>query len=113
MSSPLTKANAGLSAAVLAAVVLSGCNAVSGFKREVDVKFSDSATEQNRQEIRRVCGALPGVTIEPPAAPKSAVARTGDVYFDITKISQRQLAALYACLNNKPGVVGAVEPDDN
>src|ERR1700712_2325322 len=113
MSSPLTRASAGISAAVLAAAALSGCNAISGFKREIDVKFTDTATEHNRQDIRTVCGALPGVTLEPPAPAKSADGRTGDVFFDVTKISQRQLSALYACLDNKPGVSGAVEPDDN
>ena len=98
---------------VISVALLAGCSNVKGFNRELDVRFSDTATQQDRDTVRTVCGKLENVALLPLPAKGSAAARIGDVGFDITKTNNQQLSALYACLDGKPGVVGAIEPDTN
>ena len=91
--------------AVASSVVLTGCNA--HFKREVVVTFSPTATDGDRQTVRTACSQLPGVTLEADPPAKSADARVGSIRFDVTGSTEREVSKLYACLNGKPGVVGA------
>jgi hypothetical protein len=91
---------------------VAACNA-KGFSRTVDVTFSDTATQQDRDNVVQQCGTLPHASPLPQAPANSATARSGIVSFDITHASDAEISKLYACLSGKPGVLGVSEPDDN
>ena len=98
--------------AIAVAVAVGGCGA-KGFKREVVVHFDPRATDLDRATVRTVCSQLPGVKLSPDPAQGSASAREGSIRFDVTGSSEREVSKLYACLNGKPGVVGAQGSENN
>lgn len=69
--------------------------------------FAPTATDSNRDTVGTICGALPGVRLEPAPPAKSAAARDGSLRFDVTGSTEREISKLYGCLDGKPGVVGA------
>ena len=77
------------------------------------MRFAPTATEADRATVRTDCAALPGVTLEPDPPPKSAAGRDGSIRFDVTGSTEREVSKLYACLNGKPGVVGAQGSENN
>lgn len=98
--------------AIVVAVAVGGCGA-KGFKREVVVHFDPAATDIQRATVRTECSQLAGVKLSPPPPPGSASAHEGSIRFDVTGSSEREVSKLYACLNGKPGVVGAQGSENN
>ena len=100
----------GLCAALV--VLLCGCNA-SLNKREVVVHFNSSATEEQHAAARDACAtAAPHASPEPIVHNKFATTRIDDVRFRVDKANDHDLAQLYKCLGQQPGVVGVSDPLD-
>lgn len=97
-------------AVVLAA--LTGCNDSALTKRELVVYFNATATDaQQRATLKACSGVAPHTSPEPILVSKYASDRVGAVRFRVDHASDHDLAVLYRCLHDQPGVVGVDIPD--
>lgn len=93
----------------VAFALLAGCGGNVRF-REVVVTFDRTAGEAARARVLQACAGVPHTSPEP--RPSSALRSTqaNDVRFRVDDASDRELAALYACLQRDPAVRGVSIP---
>lgn len=85
----------------------------AGDKRVVVVTMAQDADQQDRENLKRACGSLPGVrVVQDRGNPDPAVQGRFAVRFDVADISAAQYAALTACINDQPGVRGLLTEND-
>jgi hypothetical protein len=87
----------------------------AGDRRVMVVTMEADAGLENRAELKRACGSLPGISVVADRGDPS-IQGSFPVRFDIADTTLRQEAALQACLNEHSdlGVVGfLVENDGN
>jgi hypothetical protein len=91
----------------------SGCGQVGEniTKREVVVHFGPDAPRAQHVAARQACAGLPHTSPEPmPTGTLRLSQRVTDVRFRVDDANDRELLALYNCLQKQPGVVGVDIP---
>lgn len=90
-----------------------GCNAAFD-KREIVVQFAPTASAADHRGALHACGnAAPHVSPEPMVHDKFPSTEINDVRFRVDKANDHDLAQLYRCLSNQPGVLGVSDPMDS
>jgi hypothetical protein len=85
----------------------------AGDQRVLVVTMEQDAGQEQREALKRACGSLPGVSVVADRGdPDPRLQRRFPVRFDIADISQRQEAALAACINRQDGVRGFLTEND-
>lgn len=80
---------------------------LGGDRRVVVVTLEQGADQADRQEVKRACGSLPGVTVVADRGnPDPRVQGRFPVRFSIAGATTRQQAALEACVNELDVVLG-------
>ena len=101
--------------AVVLLGVLSGCNTSALTEREIVINFNDSTTQATRIADRQAClHPAPNVSAEPlPAASDKFVSdQINDVRYRVDHANDNEISKLYACFENKPGVLGFSDDQD-
>jgi hypothetical protein len=98
--------------ALFAVVSLSGCNTSALEKQELEVVFTDNATQAQHVQALDACAhATPLATPEPFATSALPSDNVGDVRFRTDHANDKAIALLEACLQKQPGVKGFNVPD--
>jgi hypothetical protein len=85
----------------------------AGDQRVLVVTMEQDAGQELREALKRACGSLPGVSVVADRGdPSPRLQGRFPVRFDIADISQRQEAALAACINRQQGVRGFLTEND-
>lgn len=86
---------------------------LAGDQRVLVVTMEQGAGQPAREALKRACGGLPGVSLVADRGnPDPRIQGRFPVRFDISGITDRQLAALTACVNDQPGVRGLLTEND-
>ena len=87
----------------------------AGDERVLVVTMDQDAGQAEREALKEACGDLPGVRVVADRGNSSPrVQGRFPVRFDVSGVSDRQLAALNGCIERQPGVRGSlVENDGN
>ncbi len=98
--------------ATLVGGALAGCGQLGQniTKREVVVHFRPDATPAQHLAARAACAELPHATPEPLPKGTLPSEQLNNVRFRVDNASDRDLLALYSCLQKQPGVVGVDIP---
>lgn len=85
----------------------------AGDRRVLVVTMAQDADQADRDRLKAACGSLPGVRlIADRGDPNPRLQGRFPVRFDIADITQREYAALTACVNRQPGVRGLLAEND-
>jgi hypothetical protein len=96
--------------AVAVAGVIAGCGKY-GAQREVVVTFKPGATQAQHDAARTACtGVVARSTPEPRPTSTLPSVRLNDVRFRVDAANDGELAKLYECLRQQPGVLGVDLP---
>lgn len=85
----------------------------AGDRRVVVVTMTQDADQGDRERLKSVCGALPGVRVVADRGnPDPKVQGRFAVRFDVKDITAPQYAALTTCIHRQPGVRGLLTEND-
>jgi hypothetical protein len=85
----------------------------AGDRRVVVVTMAQDAEQRDRENLKSVCGRLPGVrVIADRGNPDPKVQGKFAVRFDVADITAPQYAALTGCISRQPGVRGLLTEND-
>ena len=85
----------------------------AGDQRVVRVTMVQDAGQPAREALKRACGELPGVTpVADKGDPDPRVQGRFPVRFDVADTTPAQYAALAACIDDQPGVLGIITEND-
>ena len=85
----------------------------AGDQRVVRVTMVQDAGQPAREALKRACGDLPGVTAVPDKGdPDPRIQGRFPVRFDVADTTPAEYAALAACIDGQPGVLGIITEND-
>ena len=85
----------------------------AGDRRVVRVTMRQDTGQEARDELKRACGDLPGVTVvSDKGNPDPRIQGRFPVRFAVTDITPAQLAALSGCIERQPGTLGTITEND-